>query len=237
MVKNVLIIKNSTLEGPGLIEHVLMENDICWDIIDLESGDEYPAFKKYKAVFVLGGPDSANDKTLKIQEELKKIGQVLDLGIPYLGICLGMQLLIKANKGKVERCSISEIGWKDLDNKYFKVSLTEEGQKDPLFSGIEGSLRVFHLHNETIRLSRSTRLLGTGSYCKNQIVNNGSKSYGIQGHIELTKTMLVDWVTYITDFKHLKKDSIVEDYFKLQSEYEKVGKRVIENFLRISKLI
>ena len=78
MVKNVLIVKNSTLEGPGLIEYVLMENDICWDIIDIESGDKFPPLKNYNAIFVLSGPDSVNDKTLRIYEEIKKISKATE---------------------------------------------------------------------------------------------------------------------------------------------------------------
>jgi GMP synthase-like glutamine amidotransferase len=237
MVKNVLIVKNSTLEGPGLIEYVLMENDICWDIIDIESGDKFPPLKNYNAIFVLGGPDSVNDKTPRIYEELKKISQAADLGIPFMGICLGMQLLVKANGGKVTKYNRSEIGWRDSDDNYFEVTLTNEGRIDPLFNGIEGPIKIFHFHNEMVRLNKDMKLLGTGKYCKNQIVKIGSKAYGIQGHIELTKTILGDWVNHILDLEYVNKDFILEDYNNLKSKYENTGRMIFKNFLRISELI
>lgn len=77
MTGDVLIIKNSTLEGPGLIEYVIMENDICWDIIDLERGDEFPLIKKFQGIFVMGDPNSASDNNLKI----KKVSSFQNLNI------------------------------------------------------------------------------------------------------------------------------------------------------------
>ena len=80
-------------------------------------------------------------------------------------------------------------------------------------------------------LNKNMKLLGTGKYCKNQIVKMASNAYGIQGHIELTKTMLDDWINNIADFEYSNKDSIVEDYYNLLSEYEESGKKIINNFL------
>ncbi|RMF06594.1 type 1 glutamine amidotransferase, partial [Candidatus Woesearchaeota archaeon] len=111
----VLIVKNITREGPGMLEHVLTSHSVPYKIVDLSMGDSFPSPEAYSAVVVLGGPDSANDETPKMKEELKRIRETLDAGIPYLGICLGMQTLTKAAGGKVLKCPVKEIGWRGPD--------------------------------------------------------------------------------------------------------------------------
>src|SRR3989344_7468800 len=97
----ILIIKNSVAEDPGIIETILEEKSVSYEIIELHKWQVSPSPKEYSAVIVLGGPDSANDLTIKIKHELERIRETINAGIPYLGICLGMQALVKANGGAV----------------------------------------------------------------------------------------------------------------------------------------
>ena len=126
MKTGLLIIKNITREGPGLLEDLLKEQGINYEIIDLNQGQTFPPVENYKAVVVLGGPDSANDENDKMQNELKRVRECVDSHIPYLGICLGLQTLVKASGGKVVRNAIKEIGFRDfsiLINSLLKVSI------------------------------------------------------------------------------------------------------------------
>ncbi len=52
------------------------------------------------------------------------IQKVLKAEIPFLGICLGSQLLAKAAGARVVRSPVKEIGW-------YQIQLTDEGKKDP----------------------------------------------------------------------------------------------------------
>src|SRR2546421_8243566 len=83
-----LLIKNITREGPGLLENLLTSHSIAFDLIDLNQGEKIPPLFSYDAIFVFGGPDSANDQTAKMSRELACVKEVLDHQIPYLGICL-----------------------------------------------------------------------------------------------------------------------------------------------------
>src|SRR3990172_6768384 len=112
MWPTVLIAKNIDREGPGLLEEILKERSIAYETIDLDDGQLFPSPKKFAALVVLGGPDSANDSTEKMANELKRIKEALDAGVPYLGICLGMQALVKAAGGKVCKSNLKEVGWK-----------------------------------------------------------------------------------------------------------------------------
>jgi len=124
-MKKVLLVKNITREGPGLLENLLKEHHIESDVVDLDKGDQFPSPLEYDALFVFGGPDSANDETTKIKKERKIIQEALTANIPYLGICLGLQLLVKVSGGKVVKNHVKEIGFRDPNNDRFSVTLTE----------------------------------------------------------------------------------------------------------------
>jgi len=67
----VLIVNNIAREGPGLLKDILEENRIDVYIYEFEKERGFPSPKDYDTIFVFGGPDSANDKTEKILEEVR----------------------------------------------------------------------------------------------------------------------------------------------------------------------
>jgi len=234
MGKEILIIKNITREGPGIIEQILKDKGIKYTITDLSLDNTVIPLKNYAAVVVLGGPDSANDKNKKMGGELALIKEILKARIPYLGICLGMQTLVKAAGGKVVRSPLKEIGFRDPDGNLFKVELTGEGKNDPLFNGMIDSFNVFQLHGETVILTDNMKLLATGKFCRNQIVKVGTNAYGIQCHFELTSEMLEDWLDADSDLKLVDKDNLWTDFESFKDEYLQTGNKLFCNFLTLS---
>ncbi|NTV93715.1 MAG: C26 family cysteine hydrolase domain-containing family, partial [Chlorobiaceae bacterium] len=101
MTRKVLIINNITHEVPGLLETLLCEHGIAWHSEDLSADGTFPDPREYSALVVLGGPQSANDETPSMQLQLRRIEAALHEEIPTLGICLGIQCLVKAGGGKV----------------------------------------------------------------------------------------------------------------------------------------
>ncbi|MBS3126329.1 type 1 glutamine amidotransferase [Candidatus Woesearchaeota archaeon] len=233
----VLIVKNEPEEGPGLLEEVLKEHSIDYDTVDMEKGDAFPHPRDFSAVVVLGGPDSANDTTERMKAEINKIKEILNAGIPYLGICLGMQVLVKAAGGKVYKHSVPEIGWRDPDGNLFEIQSTRDGKKDPLLKGLPLKLKIFQLHGETVQLIGAMKLLATGKHCQNQVIRVGKNAYGIQGHFELTGEMFEMWIAHDPDLKKMDKDALRKDYNAIKSDYETNGRRIAENFLKIAKII
>jgi len=199
--KKILIVKNVTHEDEGLFGDILKEKNIPYDVADLSLGEKFPDPENYSAVMVFGCPDSANDDTKKMKQELQRIKETIDAGIPYLGICLGMQALVKATGGNVRKNQIKEVGCRDADGNYFEINLTEDGKKDPIFDDLSSELKIFHLHGETVDLIPQITLLATGKYCKNQAVRVGKNAYGIQGHPELSEARLKVWVAKDKDLK------------------------------------
>ena len=233
-MRGILIIENNKREQPGILEELLKERKIPYTIIDLDQGEIFPPMENYGAVVVLGGPDSANDKNEKIQNELQKIQKILNAGVPYLGICLGLQLLVKAVGGKVIKNPTREIGFRGPDNNYFTVELTDAGRKDPLLEGIEDTFQTFHLHEETIEMTSTTTLLAAGKFCKNQIVKIDHRAYGAQCHFEMTPELFKMWTREEPHLQKVDKEKLQNDFEISKEKYMQTGKKIFENFLKIA---
>lgn len=236
MTKKALIIQNVSHEKPGFVGEILNENKLSFEVVDLGKGQEFPNPKNYSAVFVFGGPDSANDDTTKMKSELARIQEALKNNIPYFGICLGIQTLVKAAGGKVQKNSVKEIGFRDPKGKYFEIELTSKGKQDALFKGIKSPMKIFHLHGDTVKLTQKSKLLAMGKYCRNQAVKVGDKIYGFQGHLEVNESLLKEWIKKDNDLKLMELNSLIEDYTAIKSEYEQNSRTIINNFLQIACL-
>lgn len=234
MEKEILIVKNTTEEGPGLLEELLIERGIYYHMVDLQKGEPFPAVENYVAVVVLGGPDSANDENQKMAIELQRIREILAARIPYLGICLGLQTLVKAAGGMVIKSPVKEVGFRGPDGEYFTVELSPEGVHDRLFKGLGHSLKVFHLHGETVDLKASMTLLGTGKFCRNQIVKVGDNAYGLQCHFELTEPMFESWISEDPDLLQLDSRALRADLQAIKAAYIQTGRQLFMNFLEIA---
>src|SRR2546429_327167 len=232
-----LLIKNITREGPGLLENLLTSHSIAFDLTDLNQDEKTPPFSSYDAVFVFGGPDSANDVTSKMSGEMAYVQEALASQIPYLGICLGMQVLVKAAGGEVVSNDVKEIGWRDPDGNFFQIELTDQGKDDPLFAGLSSPLKIFHLHGETVRPTADSALLATGQFCHVRAIRIGPSAYGLQGHFELTQDMFDTWHAQDPDLSKLSRQDLQKDYQQIKAEYELTGTTLFTNFLKAAKLI
>ena len=264
--RTVLMVKNCSREGPGLLEPLLKELGIAYAIVNLDAGEPFPDPRGYAALVVLGGPDSANDDTSRMRDELMRVRQALDEGIPFLGICLGLQVLVKAAGGSVVSSKVREVGWRDPQGTPYTISFVgpTHADPDPLLAGLPKIVPIFQLHGETVVLPDAQdkaaeeddggpgaslhlpgshqspaypmTLLATGAHCENQLVRVGKDAYGIQGHLELTPEMLAVWAEQDPDLIPLGRDKLLAGHAAQQAAYEANGRRLLENFLRVAKL-
>ena len=236
-MSDILIIKNVTREGPGLLATVLDEHKISYDVVDLSKGEQFPSLVGYKALVVLGGPDSANDTSDKMTNELACVKQALANGMPYLGVCLGMQVLVKAAGGNVARGKQPQAGLVDQQGQPYTVAFTADGQKDPLLDGLKSPVRVFQLHGEVAELNADIKLLGTEPVAPNQIVRVGTNAYGIQPHIELTDDMLRVWAAEDPDLAPIGYQTLQKQFNGIKHDYTNTGETLLHNFLRVAGLL
>lgn len=109
------------------------------------------------------------------------LDQVLEKELPFLGMCLGHQLLAWHLGARVEADKKQE------EVGSFNVTLTEKGQADPIFAGLPNEFMAQHGHQDSVME------LPTGAVHLSSGVNNevggfrvGDKAYGLQFHPELT---------------------------------------------------
>jgi GMP synthase (glutamine-hydrolysing) len=231
MTKKILIIKNISHEGPGLLEPLLKERGFDYEVIDFSEGKRLPNPAAYDGFVVLGGPDSANDENEDMRSQILYVRGLLESGRPYLGICLGLQILVAAGKGEVLESEFPEVGFRDSEGEQFTIEVTEYGFKDPLFKNLGSPLKVFQLHGEAVEMGEGMALLGTGEWCVNQIVRAGRCAYGIQCHFELTPEMFEEWVQIEPRLKAMNVDELCADFEKIKEEYLRTGRTLFGNFL------
>lgn len=139
----------------------------------------------YAGVVIFGGPMSANDcGTLAgIRRELDWIPRVVEAGVPYLGLCLGAQLLTRAAGGRVGPHPEGkvEIGYVDIEP-------TEAGR-----SWFAGPMKVYQWHREGMTLPACCELLATNDTYPTQGFRCGDNAFGFQFHPEVTLEMKRIW--------------------------------------------
>lgn len=149
-------------------------------------GDDLPAADdgRYCAAVVYGGPESANDDSkLYLRQELDWIERWVGRDRPFLGICLGAQLLARTLGARVGcHCDgLHEIGY---------VPITPTAASDGFLSG---GMHVYHWHREGFELPAGAELLAVGPTFPNQAYRYGTSAYGIQFHPEVTAEVLARW--------------------------------------------
>ncbi|MCM2304314.1 MAG: glutamine-hydrolyzing GMP synthase, partial [Elusimicrobia bacterium] len=108
--------------------------------------------------------------------------EIFDLGVPVLGICYGMQLLVELHGGKVVPSKKREYGHADL----------EIVAESPLFADLPRHLQVWMSHGDSAeRLHNGFRVdARTGSAPYAAISDEAKRQYGIQFHPEVVHTPL-----------------------------------------------
>ena len=234
---SILIIKNIAHEGPGRLGDLLDRHEIKADIVNLSVGEILPDYNRYRAIIVLGGPMSVNDNSLHMNVIKDYVKVILKAKTPFWGICLGMQILASVAGADIIPAPEKEIGWFNGKGEAFQLFPTEAGKADPVFVGIPFPAVLFHLHGETISASPHIMLLASGNGCACQVIRVGTNAYGIQGHIEMTEAMLMEWWHRDPDLHQLDGDRLIRDYRRFQRQYDLVGESLFSNFLKSAGII
>ena len=107
--------------------------------------------------------------------------------MPFLGLCLGHQLLAEALGGSVGKSIIPEIG-------VCEVRLTEAGASGILCDGLPERMRCLQWYGAEIKkLPARAKVLATSPDCAVQAMSWGPGAYWLQFHIEIEQNTLQDW--------------------------------------------
>ena len=186
----ILVLQHVDVEHPGIFRDFFKADGFSWDTVELDAGEALPDVSAYDLMVVMGGPQDVwqDDKYPWLITEKAAIRKfVVDLGRPYLGICLGHQLLAAAIGGDVTLGQTPEVG-------ILRVKQTQAGRNDPIFRGIADPIDVLQWHGaEVVRLPEEARVLASSDACAVQAFRYRDNAYGFQFHVEITEETVSDW--------------------------------------------
>jgi len=238
----VIVLQHIKIEDPGYIKDLMIADGVKLTTIELDAGDRIPNdIAKFDAMFCMGGPmDTWMEKDYPwLIDEKKRIKEfVVDLKKPYLGFCLGCQLLGEVIEGRVVKSNNSEIGMLNID-------FSENKKNDLLFSKFPEKITSLQWHSYEVRNLESNKnvtLIASSSETKYQIFKYQNHAYGIQFHIEVKDTTVNAWGC-VPEYKSAlekqlgkgaleKFDKEAQNNMKNMNSYSKI---LYENFKRLIK--
>jgi GMP synthase (glutamine-hydrolysing) len=134
----------------------------------------------YDGMLITGSPRSLVEPEPWMDDAAEHVRAAAAAGVPVLGVCFGHQLIGHAFGGRVRR---SPNGWEAGTHS---VDLTDEGARDPLFTGVPTTLRVNQSHRDELwELGQAMRRLATSSHTTTQAIAVGAHVRGVQFHPEM----------------------------------------------------
>jgi len=185
----------------------------------------------FDAMFCMGGPmDTWMEKDYPwLIEEKKRIREfVVELKKPYLGFCLGCQLLGEVVGGKVVKSNPAEIGMMD-------INFTDNKKKDILFSKFPDNIKSLQWHSyevQGIDKNPDITLIASSPITKYQIFKYQDHAYGIQFHIEIKDTTVNEWGC-VPEYKKALEDQLGDGALEKFDQSAKKNMKDMNNYSKI----
>ncbi|PPR49312.1 MAG: hypothetical protein CFH15_01238 [Alphaproteobacteria bacterium MarineAlpha5_Bin5] len=213
MSKNIIILQHIAIETPGYILDLMKKDNFNLTTIELDEGQKIPEnLNEFDGMFCMGGPmDTWMEEAYPwLIEEKQKIKEyVVELNKPYLGFCLGCQLLGEVVGGKVVKSNPPEIGILDIE-------MDDSYKKDKLFSSFKSTIKALQWHSyevQNLENNNDVTILASSPTTKYQIFKYKENAYGIQFHIEIKEDTVSQWGC-VPEYENALNESLGEGALK-----------------------
>lgn len=151
----------------------------------LRKGDDLPEPGSFDGLVVMGGDESTLDaaRLPVLAAEIELIRAVVERGTPYLGVCLGAQLLALAGGGTVARLARPVLRWSPL------VGVAD----DPIFGALPPGSSAVHWHEDGFEPPSGAVEVVRRSGSSGAAFRLGERAWGIQAHPEARREELEAW--------------------------------------------
>ena len=229
----ILVLQHINIEDPGYIKDLMIKDGVNITTVELDEGEKIPNnLNFFDGMLCMGGPmDTWMEKDFPwLIEEKKKIKEfVVELNKPYLGFCLGCQLLGEAIGGKVVKTNNPEIGMLD-------VNFLDEKKKDILFADFPPKITSLQWHSyevQELEKNKDVTLIASSKETKYQIFRYKNNAYGIQFHIEIKDTTVNDWGC-VPEYKSALENQLGQGALE---KFDKDAKENMTNMNNYSKIL
>ena len=186
MTRRILAILHSDVSTTGRIGQMLAARGFGIDVRRPRYDDALPEhLDDHAGVIIFGGPMSVNDPDEYIGRETDFIGKALETKTPFLGVCLGAQMLAKHLGAPVGPHPQGEV-----EIGYYPLRALAAGETMGPWPPY-----VYHWHREGFDLPAGAVRLAAGEIYENQAMVFNDHAYGIQFHPEVTRLTMHRWTT------------------------------------------
>ena len=182
------VLQHIRCEPPGLFSGPLRDRGYVVETVELDEGGRLPDWREVGLVLAMGGPMGAYDEAAHpwLAAEKRWIAAAVRAGTPYLGVCLGAQLLAASLGAQVCPGDRPEVG-------VLPVEVTAGGRADPVFGVLGGRFPALQWHGDTFAIPAGAVHLARSAAYPSQAFRFGAAAYGVQFHVEVTDAMLAEW--------------------------------------------
>lgn len=235
-VKPILLVKNDAVETLGLAVRALTDAGAQVRVLDATQPDApRPVVEDIAGLVMFGGTmnvDELDDHPfLKENRDLTR--EAIGKGIPFLGICLGAQMLARALDTPVRPADVKEIGFE-------RLRPLPAADSDPLLSVWSDGDRVFQWHQDTMELPPGAEPLASGDRIPVQAYRVGALAWATQFHFEIDAAELDLWVSeasHLMDLEEVwgKSPALLrEEGGRYLGAHEAKGSEMFARFARIA---
>lgn len=182
-----LVFQHATHEGLGLFRQLLEDDGHHITIYRPDLGGRAPELRQFDGLWVLGGAVQIwqADAFQWLRNELEMVRHaVVDLEMPFFGICLGHQMLAHVLGGKVGPARHPEIG----------ISSVQVSPERPEFLGLDRPVNTFQWHSaEVTTPPPNCQVIASSEACDVQALAWGETVRSVQFHPEVDRAVLRDW--------------------------------------------
>ena len=201
-----------------LIARRVRDNRVYAEILPYTASLDEIKSRGYKGIIFTGGPNSVYDESSPHYAK-----EILDLGIPVLGICYGCQLISWMRGGEVKTAPVSEYG---------KIDVTVK-KSSPLFKGIPEKSVVWMSHTDYIsKVPEGFEITGTTGDCPCAAMENADERiYAVQFHPEVTHSQFGKEIlhNFLYEICGCCGDWVMDDFIEktVSSLREKIGSKKV----------